>query len=200
VKPALSRLRFPHLGFPRLKWFVLLRGVMAILFGLVVFLWPNLTLTSLTLKVLALLFGTFAALDGILNILGSFGDRRVYESWWVYFAEGLISLIVGLVTFFVPAVTGFVLLYLIVVWAITQGLFELGSAIWMRAVVKDARLVAAKSIITLLFGVVLLVRPGNETNALAWAGVIAYYALTLGVMEVAGAISHREAVQTVATA
>src|SRR6476469_5554684 len=95
-------------------WLVVLRGALAILFGIAAFIWPG-----TTLQVLVLLFGAYALVDGIFALAaGIAGSGASGGLRWYLVLGGLAGIIVGVVTFFYPNVTTISLLYLIGAWAI----------------------------------------------------------------------------------
>ncbi|HVB21132.1 MAG TPA: DUF308 domain-containing protein [Ktedonobacteraceae bacterium] len=81
-------------------WAVALRGVIAILFGLMALFWPH-----LTLGVLVIFFGAFALVGGIFAVVAALGDRGVHNRWGMLLAEGVVGIAIGLVTFFWPLIT-----------------------------------------------------------------------------------------------
>src|SRR5262245_12514628 len=90
----------------RFWWTMLLRGVIWILFGIVVFSRPAISLVSLTL-----LFGAIALADGVSNVISAFGGRDEHESWWVLLLTGLAGIGVGILTFISPGITALALLF-----------------------------------------------------------------------------------------
>lgn len=101
----------------RYWWATLLRGVAWVLFGLVVFAWPGISLLTLTL-----LFGVFALADGLGSIAAAFGGRHESETWWVLLLAGGAGICAAVITFLSPGVTAVTLLFLIALWAIARGL------------------------------------------------------------------------------
>ena len=153
-------------------WALLLRGIAALLFGLAALFWPG-----VTLLVLIVFFGAYAIVDGVLAIVagiwGSEGSR------WLLLAEGVLSVLAGLVVFFWPGMTALVLLFLISAWAILTGLLKVIMAIAFRRKVENAWLMGLSGVISVLFGVVLAVLPGAGLLSLLW--LLGIYALILGV-------------------
>src|SRR5262249_55798345 len=105
-------------------WLVALRGVAGIIFGILTFVMPGITLMTLIL-----LFGVYALVDGVLDVIAAVRGRRQEERWWALLIEGLVSIAAGIVALALPGLTAVVLLYLIAAWAIITGVFELVAAI-----------------------------------------------------------------------
>src|SRR5690242_16018074 len=101
-------------------WVLLIRGIAAILFGIAAFLWPGLTLV-----VLVLLFGAYALVDGIFAVISGIAARKEERRWWVIVLEGLVGIVVGVVTFLLPSVAALALIFFIAVWAILTGILEI---------------------------------------------------------------------------
>jgi uncharacterized membrane protein HdeD (DUF308 family) len=104
-------------------WLVLLRGIAGILFGLLAFVWPGLTLVTLVL-----LYGAYALVDGAFALAAAFtGAAKPKPTWWLI-VVGLLGIAAGAVTFFWPGVTALVLIFFIGGWAIAHGIFEIIGA------------------------------------------------------------------------
>jgi len=155
-------------------WALVLRGVFAVLFGIGTFFWPG-----LTLAVLVLLYGGYLFIDGILAVLWALARRRERFPWAVFLA-GLASLAAGVVTLFMPGVTALVLLYVIAVWAIVRGVFEIIAAFHLRRELRNEWLLALNGVLTVLFGVVLIVAPGAGALAVLW--LIGAFAIVVGIV------------------
>ncbi|MBE9167516.1 HdeD family acid-resistance protein [Pleurocapsales cyanobacterium LEGE 06147] len=156
-------------------WTLLLRGLVAVLFGVAVLVWPGITLI-----VLLTLFGIFALLGGIFVVIAALSERRADEPWWLLLLEGLIGIAIGIIAFVWPEATGLFLLYLIAAWAIVSGIFELIAAIQLRRQIENEWLLAAAGIASLLFGLLLAIRPVAGALAIVW--VIGVYAIIFGVL------------------
>lgn len=156
-------------------WMLALRGVFAVLFGILAFLWPGLTLTSLVF-----LFGAYAILDGILGLISGFRRRETNDRWWLMLLEGLVSIAAGVVAFAYPDMTALVLVYVIGVWAIVTGVFEIIAAVRLRKEIDGEWLLGLSGLLSILFGVLLFVFPGAGALALVW--MIAGYAIVFGIL------------------
>jgi uncharacterized membrane protein HdeD (DUF308 family) len=156
-------------------WLVVLRGVVAVLFGIAAFVWPE-----PTLQALVLLFGAYALVDGICAIAaGVTGGALSSSSRWSLVLGGIAGVIVGLITFFYPNITATVLLYLIGAWAIVTGIFEVIAAIQLRQVISDEWLMIFNGILSVIFGVLAFVYPQATALSILW--LIAIYAIMLGI-------------------
>ena len=151
-------------------WLLLIRGILAVLFGLMAFAWPALTLVTLVL-----LYGAFAFVDGLTAIWVGASSR----AWGVLFF-GILGVIVGIYTFFYPGVTAIALLYLIAAWALVRGIFEIVTAIQLRKEISYEWALIVGGLISIIFGIVLIANPG--AGALAMVVVIGAFALMFGVM------------------
>ncbi len=153
-------------------WLVLLRGVVAVLFGVMAFALPGLTLFSLVL-----LWGAYAFADGILALGAAFGVHRGSTAAWLVLV-GLLGLGAGLVTVLWPGVTALALLVFIASYAIVRGVVEIVGAISLRKHIENEWALILGGVLSVLFGIVLLVRPGVGALALLW--VIGLYAVLFG--------------------
>jgi uncharacterized membrane protein HdeD (DUF308 family) len=155
--------------FARNWWVLLLRGIFAVLFGVMAFLWPGITLVTLIL-----LCGLYFIVDGITEtVMG--GRSRT----WSLLIAGVLSIIAGVLTFFYPGVTAFVLLVLVAAWAVIRGIFEVIAAIRLRRELANEWLLVIAGVISILFGVLLLSNPAAGALAMVW--LIGLYALLFGI-------------------
>ncbi len=157
----------------RYWWMTLIRGVIAVLFGILLFTWPQISLAALVL-----LFGAFALADGLANVVTAVGGREEHESWWVLLLAGLAGIGVGILTFFNPGVTALALLIYIAIWAIATGLLEIVAAIRLRKEIEGEFWLVLAGLASVVFGLLLVARP--EAGALAVLWLIAAYAIVLG--------------------
>jgi uncharacterized membrane protein HdeD (DUF308 family) len=168
----------------RYWWATLLRGVTSVLFGLVVFAWPGMSVLTLTL-----LFGVFVLVHGIGNIAAAIGGRDESESWWVLLLTGGVGICAALVTLISPGITAVTLLFLIAVWAIVTGFLEVVTAVELRREIEGELWLGLGGLITIAFGVFLLARP--EMGALAVVWIIACYAVGFGAIQIVEAFEAR---------
>jgi uncharacterized membrane protein HdeD (DUF308 family) len=142
-----------------------------VLFGLLTFFLPGITLVTLVL-----LFGAYALVDGLFNVIAFF---RVASHQWALLIEGVIGIITGVLTFAWPAITAIVLLYVIAFWAILTGILEIIAGIRVRKVAANEWLLLVMGVLSFLFGVLILFAPGAGALAIVlWIGA---YALVFGI-------------------
>jgi uncharacterized membrane protein HdeD (DUF308 family) len=165
-------------------WLVLLRGIAAILFGVLAFMWPGLTLVTLVI-----FWGAFALVDGVLAIASAVMGGNPMPRWWLVIV-GLAGIVAGILTFAWPGLTALVLLTFIAAWAIVLGVFEIVGAIRLRKEIEGEWLLILNGVISVLFGLVLLWRPGAGALAVVW--IIGAYAILLGIIYVALALKLRK--------
>jgi uncharacterized membrane protein HdeD (DUF308 family) len=153
-------------------WALAIRGLAAVLFGLLTFFVPGITLVTLVL-----LFGIYALVDGVFNVLAFF---RVAAHHWALLLEGIIGIIAGILTFAWPAITAVALLYLIAFWAIFTGVFEIIASIRLRKVLGHEWLLLLMGLVSVLFGFAILFAPALGALAIVlWIGA---YALVFGII------------------
>lgn len=155
-------------------WLILIRGVLAVIFGILALIWPGLSLFTLVI-----FFGAFALIDGIFAIAAALTKGAPAPRWWLA-AVGLLGLGAGVMTLLWPAITGLVLLYFIAGWAVASGVFQIIGAIKLRKEIRDEWLLIATGIVSALFGLLVLVFP--SAGALGLALAIATFAIVYGVL------------------
>jgi uncharacterized membrane protein HdeD (DUF308 family) len=161
---------FPLIDALSRNWWVLLvRGLVAMLFGIMAFAWPGPTLVAIVL-----LYGVYALADGVITLWAGASGRG---GWLVF--SGVIGIVVGIGTFFYPGITAVALYYLMAVWAIVRGFFEIIAAIELRKEISGEWALILSGIFSIIFGVVLLVYPVSGVLALVW--LIGAYALVFGI-------------------
>ncbi len=155
-------------------WAVSLRGIAAILFGIIALIYPGVGLATLVL-----LFGIYAIVEGVLN-LASAVTGRGRQPWWALTLEGLVSIAAGIVAFARPAVAILVAVWVIGSWAIVTGVLEIVAAIRLRKQVRGEWLLALAGVLSVALGVLLFAAPGAGAFVITiWIGV---YAIVFGAL------------------
>jgi uncharacterized membrane protein HdeD (DUF308 family) len=154
-------------------WTFLVRGVIAILLGAVAFIWPEQAKLALVL-----VFGAYALVDGIFSMTAGIAASPYFNRWWALALEGLAGIVIGLLTFFWPNITGLVLLYFIGAWAIVTGTFEIVAAIELRHVIAGEWAMILNGLLSVLFGMLLFVFPAAGAVSMMW--LIGIYTMFFG--------------------
>lgn len=156
-------------------WAVGLRGLAAIIFGILALIWPG-----ETFFVLVLLFGAYAFVDGIFAVVLAIRGRTEIRDWGWLLAEGVLGIVIGVITFFSTSTTALFLLYLIAFWAIVTGILEIVQAVQLRRVISNEWMLILGGAASVVFGVLLLLFPGTGALAIVW--LIGLYAIVFGVL------------------
>jgi uncharacterized membrane protein HdeD (DUF308 family) len=158
-------------------WAIALRGALGVLFGIITFISPGISLTALVL-----LFGAYAFVDGIFALVAAV-RRHGGKRWWLLLLQGIAGIGAGLITLFWPAITALALLAVVAAWALVTGGFEIAAAIRLRKAITGEWLLALSGIASVVLGVLLMLFPGPGTLALVlWIGA---YAFVSGVLLIA---------------
>lgn len=155
-------------------WILLLRGIVAVIFGLTAYSWPG-----LTLAMLVFFFGAYAFVDGVFNVVNAIGGRKEHEHWWWLLLEGAIGILFGVLTFQNPGVTALVLLFYMAAWAIVTGTLRIVMAIRLRKEIEGELWMGLSGLASVLFGLLMMARPGVGALAVLW--MIAIWSMAIGV-------------------
>ncbi len=166
-------------------WAIALRGAVALLFGILIFVYP----AREAVLVLVLLFGAYATIDGIFAILSAVLAEQAHERWWPFVIEGVIGLAIGALTFYRPGITALTLYFVIAVWAIATGLAEITAAIRVRASIANELMLLLGGIASVLFGILMMLFPSVGALAVIW--LIGFYAILFGILMLAFALRVR---------
>ena len=156
-------------------WLVVLGGVLAILFGVLAFVWP-----SITWLTLIVMFGVYAIVDGIIAIVSGLSRTKESARWWTFLVEGLLGIGAGVVALVWPGLTSLVLIYMIASWAIITGILEIVAAIRLRNEITNEWVLGLGGLVSIGLGVLLFFEPVAGGLAIIWT--IAAYALIFGVL------------------
>jgi uncharacterized membrane protein HdeD (DUF308 family) len=159
-------------------WSLVIRGIIAILFGALTLVWPG-----ITLEVLVIFFGAYALIDGVLSLTGAVKASSAHERWGALLFEGIVGLFAGAATLFWPAITIVALTVIIGAWAMLTGVFELIAAWRLRKQIAGEWMLALTGVASVIFGTLMWIAPLAGALVLAlWMGA---YALIFGVLMVA---------------
>jgi len=156
-------------------WVLLIRGLVAVIFGILA-----LTKPGVTLAVLIMFFGAYYLVDGVFSIIASLTAPKGYRGWVWLLISGIAAVVIGLLTFFMPHVTALVLLYYFIAWLIVTGVMQVVAGIRLRKEISGEFFLIAGGILSVLFGLYLFVNPGVGALAVIW--LIGAYALVFGLI------------------
>jgi uncharacterized membrane protein HdeD (DUF308 family) len=145
-------------------WLIAIRGIAAIAFGVIAFVWPGVTVV-----VLVALFGAYALIDGI-SLLASLvrGDPAARRNAWAVGAMGVLGVLAAVVTFLVPNLTALSLVYIVGFWSIAVGVFQVAAAIRLRQEIEGELWLALGGIVAIVFGAYIFAFPGAGLLSLIW--------------------------------
>jgi uncharacterized membrane protein HdeD (DUF308 family) len=158
-------------------WVPVIRGIAAIVFGIIAFTHPVMAIATLVL-----FFGAWVLIDGIFRIFGAIKHRGSDSDWAWQLVIGLIGIIVGLLTFHAPQVTALALVIYIAAWALMIGASEIVMAVKLRHEIKGEWLLILMGLASIVFAVLLLWNPVAGAAAVIW--LIAWYAVVLGILAI----------------
>jgi uncharacterized membrane protein HdeD (DUF308 family) len=159
-------------------WALALRGVLAILVGVLALTKPGATLAALVLLIAAYMF-----VDGVFAIMASLRGMRTGDRWGWMLVEGILGIVAGIIVFRTPATGALVLLWLVAFWAITHGIAEIAAGIKLRKIIDNEWLLIIAGVLSLALGIYVLMRPGVGLLLLVtWVGVYALFAGILMLM------------------
>jgi len=156
---------------------LILRGVIAILFGAAMFARPASAVTGLVY-----LFGVFALIDGVFALVAGGHVAQMRGRWWPMFVAGILGIIVAVVAFARPGVTALGLVAYVSVWAILTGLAEVVAAYRLRRIIPGEWMLGFAGLMSVGFGILIAARPGAGMLSVVW--LIAAFAVIFGALEI----------------
>ncbi len=172
----------------RYWWVLAIRGVGAIAFGILAITWPD-----LTLALLVMFFGAYILFDGIIGIVDSIRYRKTLDNWWLLLLEGVLGVFIGATMLLMPGITAYLLLMLVAAWSVVGGVLRIAAAIRLRDHIKGEWVLAVGGVLSLLFGILLVLAPHAGIVSLAW--LIGFWAIAFGILFVLLALRLRNAGQ-----
>ena len=181
-----TTLEVPHLPFDKpntmittfLKywWTFVVRGILALLFGLVCLLAPG-----MTLALLAVWAGAFVLVDGVFGLVATIANWKELEEKWLLIIESLLGILLGWLIMRMPEVTLFMVVMFMAMWALFVGVTRIALAIRLRKEIEGEGWMIAAGVLTIGMGVLLILLPGIGLVTLA-------VLLGVGSLEAGGAL------------
>jgi uncharacterized membrane protein HdeD (DUF308 family) len=154
---------------------LLIRGIVGVVIGIVAFLLPGVTIAALVV-----IFGAYALIDGIANLMLGLTRRAAQDRAWVHALQGVVGIGAGVLTFIWPGVTALALIMFIGAWAIVTGAIEVAAAIKLRKEITGEWLLVLSGLLSIAFGILVLTFPFAGAVGISW--VLGSYAMIGGII------------------
>ena len=165
-------------------WVLLLRGILAVLFGIIAISYANFTALAIFIW-----FVFYAIADGIFHVYMSYMHKDDNDKWWLGFLGGVFSILVGIAAFTWPQLTAILLLMFIGAKAVFEGIIMVVTAIQLRKEVKGEWLLILGGAIAIIFGLYMFLNPVIGGLALLW--IVGIYAIVVGLVLIVQAFRMR---------
>lgn len=173
----------------RYWWLLLIRGVLAVLFGIAAFAWPGMTLATLVI-----IFAAYAFSDGVFEVVHALSHRKEIEHWVLLLLEGVLGIVIGILTFAAPvlatAAGAIIVAMYMAAWALITGALRIAMAVRLRKEIEGEWLLGLSGALSIAFGIIIMARPA--VGALALVFLIGAWALILGVTQILLALKARK--------
>ncbi len=173
-------------------WMLALRGVLAIIFGLIALFFPGIAFLAFLY-----IFAAYAIIDGIVAVIVSIGERGSMGRWVWVLVEGILSVVAGIVAIVFPGLTALVLLYVVAAWAILTGITEIVAAFTIPGPATQEWALGLAGLISVVFGILLFIRPGAGLLTILW--LVGVYAIVFGILFIVRAFQLRSLAGSMAT-
>jgi uncharacterized membrane protein HdeD (DUF308 family) len=156
-------------------WVLLLKGILLVIFGILSFMNPGITLATLVLW-----FAIFMMIDGVFSIFGVVSNWKTEEDKWLLLAEGALGLVLGLLVYRSPDTFLSFIAFVISFWAIFSGISRIAMAIQLRKEIEGEGWLILSGVLSVIFGILVFAQPGIGIATLMW--IIAIFAILVGVL------------------
>lgn len=163
-----------HMFLSKYWWVILLRGIFAVIFGVLAFVSPGLTIASLVL-----VWGAYALADGVIALIAAISGKTESDDRWLVGLQGFIGIAAGVITLLMPGVTAIGLLIAIAAWSLAVGVLQIVSAIRLRKEIEGEFWLGLSGLLSIVFAFFVIARPGQGALAIVW--VLGAYALVFGI-------------------
>ena len=172
----------------KMRWALGLNGLLSVALGIVILVWPGISLTALVI-----VFGAYAFATGVVGFVNAFSASAKDERGWL-FVSSLLGIAVGVMVFAWPGISALALLYVIGAYAVALGILAIYGAFWLPLDGGDTALMVLSGLISILFGIVIFARPG--AGALVVLALIAAFFLVSGISELVVAIGGKRMIES----
>lgn len=164
----------------RVRWALGINGVLAVAFGVVILIWPGISLYALVI-----LFGAFTAANGVVGLAMAISSPIKQGRGWLV-VSSLLAIGVGVAVLIWTNMSALALLYVIGAYAVALGVITVSGAFWLPLDGGDRALLVLSGLVSILFGIVMFAKPGD--GALVLLALIAAFSLVTGISELVVAI------------
>src|SRR5438445_1437553 len=155
-------------------WVPVIRGIAAIVFGIIAFVYPCLIIANLVL-----FFGEWVLIDGRFRIVSAIGHRASDADWFWHLVIGILGIVVGLLTFHAPQITALALVIYIAAWALMIGASEIAIAVKMRREIKGEWFLILMGLASIVFALLILWYTIAGEAAVVWLVALYEFVLVL---------------------
>jgi uncharacterized membrane protein HdeD (DUF308 family) len=171
----------------KVRWAMGVRGALSIALGVLILVWPGISLVALTIVV-----GAYALANGLTDLGYAFtAEAKSRRGWFVF--SGLVGIAFGVMVLAWPGISSLALLYVIGAYAIGFGSLASGASFQLPLDGRDTAFLVLGGLVAILFGIVMFAQPG--AGALATLALIAAFALVTGVSQLVVAIGGKQLVE-----
>jgi uncharacterized membrane protein HdeD (DUF308 family) len=170
------------------NWGVILaRGIVAVLLGVAVLVWPSAAATTLVY-----LWGAYAVADGVMSLIMAFQSWPAMSNRWIMGLQGVVGIVAGIIAFVWPGMTAVALIYVVAFWAIFIGILEVIAAVELRKELTGEFWLGLSGVLSVVFGVLLFIYPSSGLLSLMW--LLGIYAIVDGVSRIVLSLQLRGAI------
>ena len=170
----------------KMRWALGLNGALSIAFGVVILVWPGISLYALTI-----LFGAWTFVNGLVSLVAAARGDGGERGWLVF--RAILGIGVGVAVLVWPSISALALLYVIGAYAIALGILAVSGAFSLPLDTTDSWLLGLSGVVGILFGIAMFAEPG--TGALVVLSLIAAFALVTGVTEIVYALGAKRMIK-----
>jgi uncharacterized membrane protein HdeD (DUF308 family) len=172
----------------KLRWALGLNGALSIAVGVVILVWPSISLFALTI-----LFGAWVTATGVVGLAAALSGNTTQERGWLAISS-LLGIGVGVAVLVWPNISELALLYVIGAYALALGVLAIIGAFTLPLDGGDTALMILSGLVSILFGIVMFAKPG--AGALVALALIAAFALVTGITELVVAIGGKRLLES----
>jgi uncharacterized membrane protein HdeD (DUF308 family) len=165
----------------KMRWVLGLHGLASVVFGVMILVWPGISVYALTI-----VFGAYTLATGMFEFGTAFTAQGKEERGWLIL-RGMLGIGVGVLVFAWPGISALALLYVIGAYAVGLGILAIVAAFRLPLNGRETASMVLTGLVAIVFGIVIFAKPG--AGALAVLGLISAFALVTGISELVVSIA-----------